>query len=56
MKTDNLQPGDEVFWNDPDNGQCSRVYRIQTIERNGDVISITEPDGSYLECFANELS
>jgi hypothetical protein len=51
-----LHSGDEVFWNDPDNGACSRVYKIQTIEVNGNVVTIQEPDGSVLECFARELS
>lgn len=51
-----LQPGDEVYWTDPDEGACSRVYRIRTIEIQGDVVVITEPDGSFLECFAEELS
>jgi hypothetical protein len=51
-----LRPGDEVFWNDPDDGACSRVYVIQTIEVNGNVVTIMEPNGSTLECYARELS
>jgi hypothetical protein len=54
-KAKKLQPGDEVFWNDPDDGACSRVYKIQTIEINGNVVTIMEPDGSVLECYAREL-
>lgn len=56
-----LQPRDEVFWNDPDNGACSRYYRIQDVRvcpDNGEntVAVITDYDGSVLECFIKELS
>ena len=51
-----LRPGDEVFWTDPDNGLCSRIYHIAHIEIKHDLISITDKDGSHLECFASELS
>lgn len=51
-----LRQGDEVFWNDPDDGGCSRVFKIATIEVSGDVVTITEANGSFLECFASELS
>jgi hypothetical protein len=51
-----LNPGDEVFWNDPDDGVCSRVYVISRICISGDIITITDVDGSDLECFAKELS
>lgn len=43
-----LQSGDEVFWNDPDDdpeSNCSRVYKIQTINLRGDIVTIYEPDG-----------
>jgi len=52
----NLQPGDEVYWSDPNEGAASRVYKIRTLEVIGDIVVITEPDGSTLECFAKELS
>ena len=51
-----LAPGDEVYWNDPDDGVCSRFYIISKIEIEGNVIKITAKDGNYLECFARELS
>jgi len=51
-----LAPGDEVYWNDPDGGICSRFYIISKIEIEGKVIKITAKDGNYLECFARELS
>lgn len=53
-----LHPGDEVFWNDPDDGKCSRTYHIRTIEvlAQSDIVIIHGYDGSSLECFASELS
>ena len=51
-----LQNGDEVYWTDPDEGAASRVYKIRTIEVIGEIVVITEPDGSSLECFPSELS
>jgi hypothetical protein len=51
----NLCAGDEVFWEDPDNGKCSYSLIISDIEIDGDVIKIIDKDGGYLECFANEL-
>ena len=51
-----LNPGDEVFWNDPDDGDCSRMYTINRICISGDIITITDVDGSDLECFAKELA
>lgn len=53
---DLLDTGDEVFWTDPDNGECSRHITIQTIQTIGDVVCTTGKDGDYLECFAEELS
>ena len=51
-----LRNGDEVFWNDPDEGLCSRYIIIQTIEVKGDIVIIQEDDGTTLECFAEELT
>jgi len=53
---DKLQPGDEVFWNDPDAGACSRPYTIGTIKIKGTIVSITDVSGDTLECFGHELS
>jgi hypothetical protein len=52
----NLCPGDEVTWNDPDEGRCTRTGAIQYIKVTGNVVQITWNDGSDLECFARELS
>lgn len=54
-----LRNGDEVFWNDPDEGKCSKTITIQTIEIHGEVIRITGNDTqgyTELECFPRELS
>jgi len=53
-----LRPGDQVYWNDPDNDACSRYYTIATIEvdMHSGMVKISEKDGSYLECWARELS
>jgi len=52
-----LQPGDEVFWNDPDGGRCSRYYEICLIEFfPPNLVRILEDNGSVLECYARELS
>lgn len=57
----NLHTGDEVFWNDPDDGVCSRHYTIASIqiinpEDSDPVARIVDQDGAVLECFASELS
>lgn len=51
-----LKPGDEVFWNDPDEGTCSRMLKIHSIKIvPPNVVHIEEVDGSYVEVFAREL-
>lgn len=59
-----LRPGDQVKWNDPDLGLCSRIITIASIEicnedENADeddaVIKISGTDGGYVEAFAHEL-
>ena len=49
-----LQPGDEVYWNDPKN-EDSRKIDIDSITIVGKAISIVGADGSVLECFDHEL-
>ncbi len=58
-----LNPHDEVFWTDPDEGVCSRYVKILSIDHRGPhddpndpVVRITEMDGSVIECYASELS
>jgi hypothetical protein len=50
-----LKPGDEIFWEDPDGGECSRVLKIKAIRLTRNVVHITETSGAYVECFAREL-
>ena len=50
-----LLPGDEITWNDPDDGICSGTYTINTIKIKNDIVCIDTTDGSYIECFAREL-
>lgn len=45
-----------MFWTDPDEGKCSRVYKIAVIQIDGDIVTILEANGSMLECFLQELS
>jgi hypothetical protein len=53
----NLAPGDEVTWNDPDEGECTRTLRIQKIEFHGDdIVKIYDTEGNYLEARVEELS
>ena len=56
LEISQLHNGDEVFWTDPEDGICSRIYTISAIKVSGDVVSIRDYDGSCLECFAHELS
>lgn len=51
-----LKHGDEVYWTDPDEGACSRYFTIRSIYISGDIVTITDIDGSDIECFAEELS
>ncbi len=52
-----LRTGDEFFWSDPDEGTCSRVVRIQTIEYTDErTIRVMESNGNVLECYLNEIS
>ena len=53
-----LHSGDQVVWTDPDTSseQPVRTITIGSIRVKGEVISITDVDGSELECYARELS
>jgi len=53
-----IQPGDEVFWTDPDQGKCSRYLTVKSVEIRQSCLSvvITDINGRELECFASELS
>lgn len=52
-----LHRGDEIRWNDPDGGLCSRNLIILEIAYKGEgAFSIIDMDGGHLECFAKEIS
>lgn len=50
-----LHPGDQVQWNDPDSGICSKIITIQNIEWHGEIVRLVEQNGSVLECYLDEL-
>jgi hypothetical protein len=50
-----LKKGDKVYWNDPDEGACSRFYLIKNITIRPDLVRIEDEDGSVLECPIEEL-
>jgi len=54
-----LHSGDEITWNDPDAGACSRsgtILEIEYDQEGEDVAKITFTDGEYLEVLLEELS
>lgn len=52
-----LHPGDEVTWNDPDDGACTCTFTILEIHHHcDDIFKITKMDGGYIEVLASELS
>ena len=50
-----LREGDEVYWNDPDNGICSGIYKIKKF-LSADILLIGNEQGSEVEVFIYELS
>jgi hypothetical protein len=52
-----LQRGDEVTWNDPDEGLCTRTGKVLTIEYlEDDCAKLTMEDGWHSEVRLQELS
>ena len=52
-----LKAGDTVYWNDPDDGVCSRYLEIHKIVYlTEDDVQIIEASGSVVECCISELS
>lgn len=45
-----LSQGDRVWWDDPDDGLCSREYKIQSVVVSGEEVRIMDADGSTLVC------
>lgn len=55
----NIEVGDDVYWNDPDEDTCSGIYRVVdklTEEGENSVWLITNGYGSSTEVFQHELS
>jgi len=50
-----LREGDEVYWNDPDNGICSGIYKIKEF-LSAEILLIENEQGSEVEVFRHELS
>jgi len=49
-----MQIGDHVFWRDPDRSDpCDGWGEVKDIQDN--VIILNMDDGSYVECFINEI-
>jgi len=46
--------GDEVYWNDPDEGICSGYGEVTEV--NGEIYSIKKHDGGEVEAFKDELN
>jgi len=56
---EHLKPGDEVTWNDPDDGKCSGVYKVTSIEEagpSGPIYHLRNEEGSEVDAFEHELS
>jgi hypothetical protein len=58
----NLQPGDEVFWTDPDDGISSGTYKVTGVNSDGEevtedtIITLRNDQGSEVEALAHELT
>lgn len=51
-----LKAGQRVFWDDPDDGICSREYVINRVAITDEMVTIEDEDGDVLECHAKELA
>lgn len=57
-----IRIGDEIFWNDPDEGISSGWYRVhdiysesKTVESSDTVLLVKNETGSQAEIFAHEI-
>lgn len=53
-----LKHGDQVHWQDPDNGLCSGILTIGDISVNVETgaVTITDIMGNDIQCWPEELS
>jgi hypothetical protein len=56
QEIESLKAGDKVHWEDPDEGLCSQVILIARISINGDVVSLTDAEGSEVDALPEELT
>lgn len=55
-EAESLRPGDRVWWDDPDNGACSREYVVESARvLPDDEVVLTSSDGSTLHAPLGEL-
>jgi hypothetical protein len=51
-----LQSGDEVFVKDHADGRRSRHYTVNHIDVFDDIVQLLASDGSYVECWPEEVA
>jgi hypothetical protein len=62
MNAEQLKPGDEVYWNDPDEGISSGYYTVkEVLSESGDIeddtiVIIKNDAGTWAEVFVHEIS
>lgn len=52
----NLGIGDQVFWNDPDEGICSGYYKVVKIDKDSGVVDLINDQDSYTQAYLSECS
>jgi hypothetical protein len=51
-----LKAGEEVYWTDPDNDECSGYLTIGHICVDDEIVQIRTQQDTYVECLLEELS
>lgn len=49
----NFHIGNEVWWEDPDNGICTGKYEVVDIDRDNDILTLSN-GSSIVEAFSDE--
>jgi len=55
MWKSNLDKGDEVFWEDPDDGKCSGLYTVLRNHKSSKILELENDSGSYVQVFWSEV-
>lgn len=55
-----IKPGDVVFWNDPNNGECSRLITVRAVHVHDEeaeeiMYTLTDADGETVQGYAHEF-